>query len=201
MIYLIAGLTAFFLVLATLTVTLFRNRARFAPLLFLLAFISASIGGLFLWEASEVPSPLIGRPLPEFSLTPVGGGTPVTHEYFADGKVRVINVWASWCTPCRVEHGMLMEMKDQGIEIIGLNYKDDPEKSAAFLAELGNPFVANLEDPRGRTAIDLGVYGVPESFVVDGEGRIAHKHIGPILEMQLPDLLAKIAEVQQAKAQ
>lgn len=200
MIYVVGGLTAVFLLLGVLTLTMLRNRVRFAPLMFLLAFISASLGGLFLWEASEVPSPLIGRPLPEFSLTPVGGGAPITQEYFADGKVRVINVWASWCTPCRVEHGMLMAMRAQGIEIIGLNYKDDPEKSAAFLGELGDPFVANLEDPRGRTAIDLGVYGVPESFVIDGEGRIAHKHIGPILDMQLPDLLAKIDSIKQGKA-
>jgi len=156
---------------------------------------------LFAGDPSKVPSALIGRPVPAFSLPPLPGlveaGTPVPGLSGEDlkGRVTVVNVWASWCAPCRQEHPALMELaREPGLRVVGLNYKDQAENARRFLGGLGNPFSAVGTDANGRAAIDWGVYGVPETFVVGPDGRIRHKHIGPLMPEQLPAFREKLRE-------
>jgi cytochrome c biogenesis protein CcmG/thiol:disulfide interchange protein DsbE len=111
------------------------------------------------------------------------------------GRVTVVNVWASWCGPCREEHPFLMELaRDPAIRVVGLNYKDNPENARRFLGALGNPFAAVGVDPNGRTAIDWGVYGVPETFVIGPDGTIRHKLIGGLTRETMPAFRAALAQ-------
>ena len=152
---------------------------------------------LFWGDPGELPSALIGKPVPEFDLPPVEGmaGVPgLASSDLAHGEVTVVNVWASWCAPCREEHPVLEALsvrlaREGGARLVGLNYKDAPENARRFLGALGNPFQAIGADRTGRVAIDWGVYGVPETFVVDGQGRIAFKHVGPISPGQLDGVI------------
>ncbi|MEM8794056.1 MAG: DsbE family thiol:disulfide interchange protein [Pseudomonadota bacterium] len=144
-------------------------------------------------DNSLVPSPLVGKPAPEFALAAVPGiernGEALPGFSTADLKgapVTLVNVWASWCIPCRAEHPFIEALaKVDGVQIFGLNHKDQPENAKRFLDELGNPYVAVGGDRNGRVSIDFGVYGVPETFVVNSEGRIVYKFIGPITESRL----------------
>lgn len=154
-----------------------------AVFLALAAMFLMRIGG----DHSRIPSALIGAPAPKTDLPPLEGlardGRPVpglTNATFA-GKVTLVNVWASWCVPCHEEIPFLDALaKDARIQLAGINYKDKSENARRFLNRYGNPFVATGADENGRTAIDWGVYGVPETFVVGRDGRIAYKLIGPI---------------------
>ncbi len=121
----------------------------------------------------------IGRPAPAYSLAPLGEGAPVTSETFA-GRAYVVNVFASWCTPCRAEHPQLMALQASGVEIVGVAYKDRPEATTAFLNGLGDPFTAVGQDPEGRFALELGIVGVPETFVIGPDGTIRAVHRGPL---------------------
>lgn len=143
---------------------------------------------------SEIPSALIGKPVAEFSLPPLDGLDVPGFDAAAlrEGRVTVVNVWASWCGPCRVEHPLLMELaKRPDIRLFGINYKDDGDNARAFLASLGQPFAAVGVDDTGRTAVDWGVYGVPETFIVDGSGVIRFKWIGPLTADALSGKLAE----------
>jgi cytochrome c biogenesis protein CcmG/thiol:disulfide interchange protein DsbE len=116
----------------------------------------------------------------------------------AQGRVSIVNVWASWCAPCHAEHPHLVTLAERSkAPLYGINYKDRPEEARRFLGRYGNPFVAVGADASGRTAIDWGVYGVPETFIIDGRGRIAHKHVGPItpevIEQRLLPAIEKAA--------
>lgn len=135
----------------------------------------------------EIPSALIGKPVPEFSLAPVQGrDLGFSSADLKTGQPSVVNVFASWCVPCRVEHPLLMALqRDNLAPIHGLNYKDDPADVAKWLDQLGDPFTRTGADRNGRVGIDWGVYGVPETFVVDGEGRIRCKHVGPLTAWDL----------------
>lgn len=136
----------------------------------------------------DVPSPLIGKPVPEFSLPPVKGRTLGLASADLRGEVSLVNVFASWCVACREEHPVLMGLGKSGIvPIHGLNYKDKPDDAKAWLDQLGDPYTRTGADISGRVAIDWGVYGVPETFVIDRNGLIAHKHIGAIT----PEALSK----------
>jgi cytochrome c biogenesis protein CcmG/thiol:disulfide interchange protein DsbE len=138
---------------------------------------------VFRGDPSTVPSPLIGRAIPEFSLPAIDGvdRPGMATSDFAQGKPVIVNVWASWCIPCREEHAVLSELKKMtDVPIYGLNYKDSAEGAQQFLAELGNPFARIGADAKGRVGLDWGVYGVPETYVVDGHGHIAYKHVGPL---------------------
>lgn len=121
----------------------------------------------------------IGRPAPAYALAPLGEGAPVTNEAFA-GRAYVVNVFASWCTPCRAEHPQLMALQASGVEILGVAYKDRPDATAAFLNGLGDPFTAVGQDPEGRFALELGIIGVPETFVIGPDGTIRAVHRGPL---------------------
>jgi cytochrome c biogenesis protein CcmG/thiol:disulfide interchange protein DsbE len=129
-----------------------------------------------------VPSALVGKPAPEFDLPPLEGvSRPGLKGSDLKGTVTVVNVFASWCGPCRIEHPQLIALeKDGRIRLVGINYKDVPANAVRFLDELGNPYAAIGVDQSGRAAIDWGVYGVPETFIVDQNGIIRYKHIGPI---------------------
>jgi len=128
----------------------------------------------------KVPSALIDKSIPEFDLPPIPGWDEgLTSADIKNGGVSIVNVFASWCGPCRVEHPLLMDIAAQDIlPIWGLNYKDQPEDSARWLNDLGDPFTQIGSDLSGRVGIDWGVYGVPETFVIDAQGRIVYKHIG-----------------------
>ncbi|MBB5753770.1 DsbE family thiol:disulfide interchange protein [Prosthecomicrobium pneumaticum] len=145
-------------------------------------------------DPSAIPSALIGRPAPATELPPVEGtGRPGLSAADLRGTVTLVNVWASWCAPCRIEHPMLMRLAaDSRIRLVGINQKDQPENAAAFLADLGNPFAAIGADRNGRASIDWGVYGVPETFLLGRDGTIRYKQIGPISEDNLPGLTAAI---------
>lgn len=164
---------------------------------------------LFWGDPSEVPSALIGKPVPDFDLPPVAGleGVPgLSSADLARGKVSVVNVWASWCVPCRDEHPVLealaLRLARAGDgQLVGLNYKDAPENARRFLGTLGNPFSAIGADRTGRVAIDWGVYGVPETFIVDGQGRIVYRHVGRIAPSQLDSvIMPAIAKARAAAA-
>ncbi len=166
-------------------------------LVYLPLIVFAGLAALFLvrlysGDPSRLPSALIGKPVPGFDLPPLDGlirdGVPLPGLSSADLKgsgpgapVTVVNVWASWCLPCRQEHPLLEELsRDPGVRLVGINYKDNAENARRFLGTLGNPFAAVGVDKAGRAAIDWGVYGVPETFVVGADGVIRYKHVGPI---------------------
>lgn len=139
------------------------------------------------------PAALVGQPLPDRSLPPLAGGAPVTLRSTIEGPT-VVNVFASWCVPCIEEAPALMAMKAEGVRIVGVAYKDDPEKSMAFMERYGDPFAVRLTDRDGSVGLDLGVTGVPETFVVSPEGRILAKHSGPLAPADVNTLMAALAQ-------
>jgi cytochrome c biogenesis protein CcmG/thiol:disulfide interchange protein DsbE len=166
--------------------------------------------GLGQEDPSRVPSVLIGKPAPEFILPPLEGlarqSAPVPGLSTADlaqGRVTLVNIWASWCAPCREEHPQLLRLSAmEGLRLVGINYKDDPENARRFLGALGLPFAAVGVDRAGRVFVDWGAYGVPETFIVDGKGIIRHKLIGPITPEALEKtLLPLIADLRQEGGQ
>jgi cytochrome c biogenesis protein CcmG/thiol:disulfide interchange protein DsbE len=150
------------------------------PLIVFLVLVGFFAIGLNL-NPREVPSPLIGKPAPAFSLPRLDAPDQKVAAQDMKGKVWVLNVWASWCVPCRQEHPLIAELaKASGVPVYGLNYKDKPADASAWLGKLGNPYAATLSDIEGLVGIDYGVYGVPETFVIDKQGVIRLKHIGPL---------------------
>jgi cytochrome c biogenesis protein CcmG/thiol:disulfide interchange protein DsbE len=175
------------------------RKSRLLVLLPLAAF--AGLAAIFLTQlmsgrdAGEIPSALIGQPAPQTKLAPLeGAGVPGLDSSGFKGKVTVLNVWASWCAPCREEHPLLLGLAgDDRFVLAGLNYKDPPDLAQKFLAGFGNPFAAIGADPDGRSAIDWGVYGVPETFIIGKDGKIAFKHVGPLtVEAVKTELLREI---------
>ena len=151
-------------------------------------------------DISEIPSALIGEPAPATRLPPLAGtNLPGLDSQEFAGKVTLVNVFASWCVPCRDEHPMMMELaRDGRFAVTGLNYKDKPANALKFLTELGNPYTAIGTDENGRAGIDWGVYGVPETFVVGRDGRIAYKHVGPLTPASVTSRL--MPEIEKALA-
>jgi cytochrome c biogenesis protein CcmG, thiol:disulfide interchange protein DsbE len=144
-----------------------------------------------------LPSTMEGRAAPEVSVTALGDLTLVAQEDLTAPGVKLVNFWASWCQPCRVEHPMLEQLAGEGVVINGINYKDKPEAALALLAELGNPY-AKVGADSGRMALNWGVYGVPETYVIDGKGKVVLRWAGPItkevLETTIRPAMARAAE-------
>jgi cytochrome c biogenesis protein CcmG, thiol:disulfide interchange protein DsbE len=150
------------------------------PLAFFFGLVAFLAAGLKL-DPKEVPSPLINKPAPSFALTRLDDAAQTIRREDLLGKVWMLNVWASWCVACREEHPLLVEFSAKKlVPIYGLNYKDERGAGSQWLSRFGNPYQASLFDQDGRVGIDWGVYGVPETFVVDRAGMIRFKHIGPL---------------------
>jgi cytochrome c biogenesis protein CcmG/thiol:disulfide interchange protein DsbE len=148
------------------------------------------------YSPHNIPSPLIGKPLPGFSLPSLADPTKTLSKENFLGRPYLLNVWASWCVACREEHPLLVEMKRANIPIVGLNYKDERADALGWLQQWGDPYQMSIVDQPGRLGIELGVYGVPETFVIDREGVIRYKHIGPITPEALRSvLLPKLTEL------
>lgn len=166
------------------------DRSRFSGFLPVLGFFALALvfyGALYKGDPSNLPSALVGQKAPAFILPPlVGLARDVPGFASADlqaGQFSIVNIWASWCGPCRDEHPLLMDLARRvapGVWIYGLNYKDAAENARRFLGQLGNPYRAVGVDAKGRVGVDWGVYGVPETFVVSPEGIILFKHVGPL---------------------
>lgn len=157
------------------------NLLMILPPLVFLGFATAAYVALKRDNPEELPSALVGRPAPSVERTVAlrDDPAPIAADLTAPG-VKLVNFWASWCGPCRIEHPLLSSLADEGLPVIGINYKDDPAKARAFLAELGDPYAKIGADESGRTGLDWGIYGVPETFVVDGSGNVVMRFPGPL---------------------
>ena len=161
----------------------------------LVAFLGIGLG----LNPREVPSPLVGKQAPPFRLAQLQQSEKPFGKEDMLGKVWLFNVWASWCVSCRQEHPLLMELaKTRVVPIVGLNYKDQPDEAVAWLRQFGDPYALSVADRDGRVGIDYGVYGVPETFVIDKAGVIRYKQIGPVTAQSLRDkILPLVRELQQ----
>ena len=175
------------------------RRLRYLLPVFLFVAVAAALGvQLFTGEPGNVPSALIDKPVPAFALPPVQGFEEAGGFATADlgnGEIALVNIFASWCGPCRVEHPLFMALAEAGtVPLYGINYKDTPDDAERWLGRLGNPYTLMGADLDGRTGIDWGVYGVPETFVVDGAGRIRHRHVGVLSRHDLDETILPLIE-------
>ena len=169
-----------------------KRASRLRHLVPLVAFsaLALMLGWALTHNPREIPSALIGKPVPQFNLPPVPGRILGLSNTDLVGEVSLVNVFASWCVACRAEHPLFMQLKAEGaVPIHGLDYKDLPENAARWLNTLGDPYTRTGTDVDGRVAIDWGVYGVPETFVIGKDGRIAHKHIGAVTPQDLEETI------------
>ncbi len=149
------------------------------PLLVFGALLAVLWGGLG-QNPRLLPSALVNHPLPNFSEPLLGDPQKKITAHDLEGKVALLNVWATWCPTCRAEHAFLRTLKKQGVIIYGINYKDSPQKAQAWLATLGNPYQLTIEDSSGQLGLNLGVYGAPETFLLDTHGVIRYRHVGAL---------------------
>jgi cytochrome c biogenesis protein CcmG/thiol:disulfide interchange protein DsbE len=175
------------------------NKKLLIPLALFLVLCGFLFVGLFR-DPREVPSPLIGKPAPAFTLNQLHKPAQTLGLADMKGQVWLLNVWASWCVACREEHPLLVELAKQNfVPIVGLNYKDEPAAGMKWLTQLGDPYVASVVDRDGRVGIDFGVYGVPETFVIDKNGVIRFKQIGPVTVDALQNkIIPLVRELQKA---
>lgn len=175
-------------------------KAKFLVPLALFLLLAAFLGYGLTLNPSVVPSPLIDKPAPEFRLAKLDAPDELLGVADMRGQVWLLNVWASWCVSCRQEHPHLVELAKSGkVALVGLNYKDERDAALAWLRNYGNPYVATVTDPDGRVGIDYGVYGTPETFLIDRDGVIRYKHIGPVNSQIVRDvLMPRIAELSRA---
>ncbi|MGD9785726.1 MAG: DsbE family thiol:disulfide interchange protein [Hyphomicrobiaceae bacterium] len=182
------------------------NRWVLVPVGMFLALSVLFAFALMSGDPSKLPSALIGKPVPQTAFARIegltSGGADVPGFSSVDlgkGEVSVVNFWASWCVPCVQEHPVLVELaRRTGVPVFGVNYKDQPEAARRFIGRYGNPYKAVGADANGRGAIEWGVYGMPETFVIDGAGRIAYKHVGPISPQSLVEKI--LPAIEKARA-
>lgn len=173
--------------------------AKFSPLMALpivvfASFVGLAVIGMYREDPESLPSAREGQPAPPVVLTEFEGKTLFDDATLRDGKVKLVNYWASWCAPCRVEHPSLEALSQEGLDIYGVNYKDRQDNATSFLQELGDPYTAIGRDENGRMALDWGVYGVPETYVIDGEGTIILRFAGPITQRVIENTLRPALE-------
>jgi cytochrome c biogenesis protein CcmG/thiol:disulfide interchange protein DsbE len=178
--------------------------ARFSPLMLappviFAGFVALAAVGMYRDDPQGLPSTLVGRSAPALPADPLPGFPAATPDMVAAGEVTLVNFWASWCPPCRAEHPKLLEMEAQGMPIIGINFKDTAANAARYLTEDDNPFIGIGFDPKGRTAINWGVTAPPETFILDGEGKVLFRFAGPLIgsdyeQRFLPALKAAMAD-------
>lgn len=168
------------------------------PVVVFSVFAGLALSGMFRDDPEALPSAREGQIAPELTLGALQSKPAFDAASLSAPGVKLVNFWASWCAPCRVEHPILELLADEGLAIYGINYKDDPAKALSFLEELGDPYVGIGTDERGRTALDWGVYGVPETYVVDGEGRVVLRFAGPITQRALEERIRPAIEAAQA---
>ncbi|MCK0510333.1 DsbE family thiol:disulfide interchange protein [Aromatoleum buckelii] len=175
-------------------------KAKFLVPLALFLVLAGFLGYGLQLNPREVPSPLVDKPAPEFRLATLAAPDTALGAADMRGEVWLLNVWASWCVSCREEHPVLMELaRDKVVPLVGLNYKDTRPEAIAWLEAHGDPYTTSVVDADGRVGIDYGVYGVPETFLIDRQGVIRYKHIGPVTREAVRDvLLPKIAELARA---
>jgi cytochrome c biogenesis protein CcmG/thiol:disulfide interchange protein DsbE len=178
-----------------------RKLRYLVPLAVFLLLAGLLFRGLSL-DPKLVPSPLIGKPMPAFTLPRLQDPDATISDADLRGEVFLLNIWATWCTACRAEHDVLLQLARTGkVKLYGLNYKDQRPDAQRWLRQLGNPYVANAFDADGRTGIDWGVYGAPETFVIDRDGIIRHKHIGPLtVEVVNRDILPLIETLKSGRS-
>lgn len=169
-----------------------RRLKLFLPLLAFLVLAVFLFRGLSL-DPTALPSARIGQPLPEFTLPELKSGDTLSPAALR-GAPALLNVWATWCYSCRVEHPYLLQLAGQGVPIYGLNYKDDASKAVAWLAELGDPYRQTIVDAEGSLGLDLGVYGAPETYVIDAKGVVRYRHVGVVNEQVWNEVLAPFFE-------
>ncbi|MCR8726415.1 DsbE family thiol:disulfide interchange protein [Frigidibacter sp. ROC022] len=168
--------------------------AKVSPMMILPPLLFAGLVAVFLWgmgrqDPDALPSARAGGPAPELSVVELGDHPGFDAADLSAPGVKLVNFWASWCAPCRAEHPNLKALAEEGITIYGIDYKDPPEKGIGFLAEMGSPYAGVMADAKGRTGLDWGIYGVPETFVIDGDGKIVLRFAGPLTQRSIEDTL------------
>lgn len=158
------------------------NPLLILPPVLLAGFVAFVAVGNLREDRDDLPSARAGHPAPQITLETLGERNLFTDDMIRDGEVTLVNFFASWCPPCRAEHPLFEDLTQEGITVLGVNYRDDPARAEDFLEELGDPYAAIGADPRARTGLDWGVLGLPETFVVDGAGNIVMRHAGPLTE-------------------
>ncbi|PWE27247.1 DsbE family thiol:disulfide interchange protein [Pararhodobacter marinus] len=170
------------------------------PPLLLAGFVAFVAVGNFREDRDDLPSARAGHPAPTVELAQLEDLPLFTDDMLRSGEVTLVNFWASWCPPCRAEAPVVEALAEEGITVLGVNYRDEPDRAMDFLDELGNPFTAIGADPRARTGLDWGVVGLPETFVIDGEGNILMRHAGPITDEIVEERLRPVIERAQGGA-
>ncbi len=160
--------------------------ARISPLMLVPPLAFAGLAAMFLWgmnrdDPNAIPSTLIGQPAPVVPATTLPGKDQLTDADLRTGKVTLVNFWASWCPPCRAEHPTITALAEEGIPVMGIDLKDPESNALRYLTDYGDPYARHATDPQGRTAIDWGVAEPPETFILDGEGRVLYRHVGPLV--------------------
>lgn len=178
----------------------------FKPMMVLPPLIFAGLAVLFFWgmgrdDPRALPSTREGGPVPALTLAAFAGVEPFTQAELVTGDVMLLNFWASWCAPCRVEHPQLLTLAAEGVTIYGINYKDTEAQAQAFIDELGNPFTRLAADPSGRTGLDWGLYGVPETYVIAGDGTVVKRFAGPISVSILESIIRPAIEEARARGE
>ncbi|MGB0658805.1 MAG: DsbE family thiol:disulfide interchange protein [Mangrovicoccus sp.] len=166
-----------------------RSYLFLAPPLIFAGLATLFLLGMYRDNPDALPSAIAGATAPELALKPLADKPFFDRAILNEPGVKLVNFWASWCAPCRVEHPNLEKLAARGVKIYGVNYKDDPSKAMAFLQELGDPYIAIGQDETGRTGLNWGLYGVPETFVIDGKGKVILRFAGPITERVITDTL------------